>query len=68
MRLMRSPCCLCVFVLPPKVARQRLGKHVPAATNTHATVKELLDPVFSMRSALNQICIERKVCDSFFPE
>jgi hypothetical protein len=44
---MRSPCCLCVCVsvAPPQqagivepeetaVARQRLGKHVPAAMNT----------------------------------
>jgi hypothetical protein len=28
---MRSPCCLCIF---PIVARQRLSKHVSAATNT----------------------------------
>jgi hypothetical protein len=40
----RSPYCLCVclwvlyppnFWKPPFIARQRLGKHVPAATNTH---------------------------------
>jgi hypothetical protein len=30
------------------VARQRLGKHIPAATNKHATIKELLDAPFSM--------------------
>jgi hypothetical protein len=35
------------------VAMQRLGKHVPAATNTHATTQELLDSVFSMRSVLS---------------
>jgi hypothetical protein len=25
------------------VSRQRLGKHVPAETNTHATIEELLE-------------------------
>jgi hypothetical protein len=25
------------------VAKQWLGKHVPAATNTHATIEELLE-------------------------
>jgi hypothetical protein len=28
------------------VARQRLGKHVPAATNTHATIEELMNAYF----------------------
>jgi hypothetical protein len=50
---MRSPCCLCVCV-PPNVARQRLDKHVLAASNTHATT-ELFDAVFSMRSVSYQI-------------
>jgi uncharacterized NAD(P)/FAD-binding protein YdhS len=27
------------------VHRQRLGKHVPAATNTHATIEVLLETV-----------------------
>jgi hypothetical protein len=48
---MRSPSwlCGCVSVYPPRiVARQRLGKHVPAATNTHATI-ELLHASFSQR-------------------
>jgi hypothetical protein len=31
------------------IARQRLGKHVPAVTNTHITIEELLDASFSMR-------------------
>jgi hypothetical protein len=31
-------------------SRQRLGKHVPAATNTHATIEVLLETVFSTRS------------------
>jgi hypothetical protein len=30
------------------VARQRLGRNVTAATNTRATVEELLDASFSM--------------------
>jgi hypothetical protein len=30
--------------------RQRIDKHVPAATNTHATIKLLLETVFSTRS------------------
>jgi hypothetical protein len=34
------------------VTRQRLGKHIPAATNTHATMEELLDMVFSVQSVL----------------
>jgi hypothetical protein len=29
---------------------QRLGKHVPAATNTHATIEVPLKTVFSTRS------------------
>jgi hypothetical protein len=37
------------------VTRQRLGKHFPAATNTHATVEELLDAVFSMWSLSFQV-------------
>jgi hypothetical protein len=34
----------------PIVARQRLGKNVIAATNTHETIEELFDAPFSMRS------------------
>jgi hypothetical protein len=29
--------------IPPIVARQRLGKDIPAATNTHATIRELFN-------------------------
>jgi hypothetical protein len=32
------------------VSKQRLGKHVPAATDTHATIEILLETVFSTRS------------------
>jgi hypothetical protein len=45
-------------------ARQRLDKHVSAATNTHATTEKLFDASFSMRS----MSYKRKVGDQFFPE
>jgi hypothetical protein len=32
------------------VSRQRISKHVPAATNTNTTIKLLLETVFSTRS------------------
>jgi hypothetical protein len=32
------------------LSRQRLGKHVPAATNTHAAMDLPLETVFSTRS------------------
>jgi hypothetical protein len=41
------------------VARQQQGRHVPAATNTHATV-ELLDAVFSMRSLYQILCVVKE--------
>jgi hypothetical protein len=50
---MTSPCCLCVCVSPPIVARQWLGKHVPTATNTYATKEELLDVVFFMQCVVS---------------
>jgi hypothetical protein len=39
----------------PIVARQRLGKHVPAVKNPHATITKPLDAVFSMLSGSYQI-------------
>jgi hypothetical protein len=42
---------VCLCVLPSNVARQ----HVPMATNTHGTIAELLDAVFSMQSVSYQI-------------
>jgi hypothetical protein len=49
------------------IARQQLGKHISAAMNTHATIEEVLDSVFSVGSMSYQIwysmCSERKVCD-----
>jgi hypothetical protein len=32
------------------VSRQRLGKYVPAATDTHATIEVMLETAFSARS------------------
>jgi hypothetical protein len=52
---MRSSCCLCGCVrhgrqsvrlhvhISAILARQRLGKHVPAATNTHVKAKEFYE-------------------------
>jgi hypothetical protein len=55
---------LAVCVYPPIVARQRLSKHVPVAKNTHTTMSELLDTVFSMRSvSFEIICREKNVDD-----
>jgi hypothetical protein len=42
--LMTSPYYLYVFMcIPPIVARQRLAKRVPAATNKQATIEEMLE-------------------------
>jgi hypothetical protein len=38
----------------PIVPRQGLGENITAATNTHATIEELLDASFSMRSVSYQ--------------
>jgi hypothetical protein len=43
---MKSPSCLCVYVNPSVIAEQPLSKHVPAATNTHATIEEMFDASF----------------------
>jgi hypothetical protein len=50
---------VCLYVYPPSIARQRIGKNVTVATNTHATIEELLDASFSMRS----VSYQRKVDD-----
>jgi hypothetical protein len=62
-RLMSSPCSVPVCI-PLIVARQRLGKHILAATNTHATIEELLDAAFYVRC----VSYRRKVGEYFFPE
>jgi hypothetical protein len=59
---MLTPSCLCVYMciplslldngsvkIPLSSSRQQLDKTVTAATNTHATIEELLDASFSMR-------------------
>jgi hypothetical protein len=55
---------VCLYVYPPIVTRQRLGKKVTAAKNTHATVEELFGASLSMRS----LSYQRKVGHWFFPE
>jgi hypothetical protein len=53
---MESSFCLCACLsVSLNVAWQRLGKHVRAEANTYATIEEMLDVVFSMRSALYEI-------------
>jgi hypothetical protein len=49
---------VCMYVYPSVVARQRLGKNVTAATNTHAPIEELLDASFSIRSMSCQRKVE----------
>jgi hypothetical protein len=41
---------VCLYVYPPVVARQRLGKCVAVVMNTHVIIEELLDVLFSMWS------------------
>jgi hypothetical protein len=40
---------VCLYMYSPIVARQRLGKDVTAARNTHAVIEELLEVSFFMR-------------------
>jgi hypothetical protein len=57
---MTLSCCLCACVSAllllgsGSAARQRLAKHISAETNTHATIEELLDVTFFMRSVSYQ--------------
>jgi hypothetical protein len=62
--LHKYPPSVCVPVHSPISARQQLSKNITAATNTHATIEELLDASFSVQFVLYQ----RKVGDQFFPE
>jgi hypothetical protein len=41
---------VCLYVYPSVVAMQRHSKNIAAAKDTRATVEELLDASFSMRS------------------
>jgi hypothetical protein len=50
---------VCLYVNPPIVVRQRLGKTDTAETNTHTTIQELLEASFCMRS----VSYQRKVGD-----
>jgi hypothetical protein len=50
---------VCLYVYPPIVATQRFGKNVSAATSKQATIEELLDASFYMRS----VSYQRKVGD-----
>jgi hypothetical protein len=50
---------VCLYVYPPIVDKQSLGKNITAVTITHATTEELLDASFYIRSVLYQ----RKVGD-----
>jgi hypothetical protein len=54
----------CLYVYSHTVSRQRLGKNVTAATNTHATTNEFLAASFCMRSMPYQ----RKLGYYFSPE
>jgi hypothetical protein len=47
----------------PIVARQQLRKNGNAATNTHATIEELLNKSFYIRS----VSYQRRVCGSICP-
>jgi hypothetical protein len=49
--------------IPPFIARQQLRKHIPAATNTHTTIEQLLNSLFSMWRVL----YKKKVGELFFP-
>jgi hypothetical protein len=82
MGIMTPTCCPCGCVSQqrPKTgivepeetaaARQRLGKHVSAATNTHITIEEQLVAVFicGLCCMRGLICSESKVRDLFLPE
>jgi hypothetical protein len=46
--------CVCLYMYPLTVARQRLDKNVPAAANTYVEIEELLDASFSMGSVYHQ--------------
>jgi hypothetical protein len=53
-----SPQSLKARIVDPEetaVAKQRLSKHIPTATNTEAKIEELLKAVFSMLSMSHQI-------------
>jgi hypothetical protein len=55
---------VCLHVYPTIIARQRRGRNITAATNTHKSIEESLDASPSMRS----VSYQRKVSVYFFPE
>jgi hypothetical protein len=54
---------VCLYVNTTTAARQRLGKNVTAAMNTHA-IEELLNTSFSTRP----VSYQRKAGDYFYPK
>jgi hypothetical protein len=52
--------CVCHII----VAKQRLGKHVTAATNKHSTIKKFRNASLSMQS----VSYQRKIGYYFFPK
>jgi hypothetical protein len=50
---------VCLYLYPPVIARQWLGKNVTTAMNTHTAIEELLDASFSMQS----LSYQKKVGD-----
>jgi hypothetical protein len=46
-----------LYVYPTIVARQQLSKNITITMDTHTTIEELLDPLFSMQS----VSFQRKV-------
>jgi hypothetical protein len=53
-----SSLCANVSVYPPIIARQRLGKNVTVATNTHTKIEELLDVSLYMWSISYQTQVD----------
>lgn len=51
---------VCLYEYSPIVVRQRLGKNISEATNTHAKAEYLLDAAFSLRS----VSYQGRVCES----
>jgi hypothetical protein len=53
---------LCLYVCPPIVARQRLGKHIPMATNIRNNKRTVVCVVFFTIQVVSKI-----VCGSVYP-
>jgi hypothetical protein len=60
--------CLCLY--PLIIARQRIGKHVPAAKNTHVTIENLslvsLYVVCILTKESRRLVLPRTYCSLFF--